>query len=375
MKRIKSIDTFRGLCMIWLVSAHIIPQWLIYNQNIAQLYSIIWNIIDSIGACAFLFLSGISSYISYKKRAQRAIDGGYTMKRSRNEYYFRALIIFIMGFIVNIGIAIVTQKWWWAIAWDFLISISVCLFLAWPLFKTSRSIRIMIAILLWIINEIILFFIGTYTGEEPPLLFRLLYTDQSLDSPLWFFTFFLIGTVFGELLFKALNIEDNGERKKYLKCNLLVPSFIISIILITTGIILEFPIDLTSPYVWASIRSFPWRIHAIGIDMLLISILIFLEEYEILKFKKNYRFLFYFSYYSFTVYGTHYILTVIFIERFNADIFFWMTLFITLLLYGLLLNISYKKLGPKISIKAQISRMSVVLANIIEERKNNKKRL
>ena len=372
MKRIKSIDIFRGLCMMWLVSAHIIPQWLV--EGAFPLYDILWNVLESIGACAFLFLSGISSIISFKKREQKAIEGIISIERSRNEYYIRALIIFLIGFIVNLSLAIFSNIWWWIFAWDFLQSVSICLILAWPLYNKSIKLRLNVAILFWVVNEIILYFIRPLKEESPSLLFILLYTTEQFDSPLWFFTFFLVGTVIGELIYNYTLIKNFEEKRKYLRNNILYPCLNIGLILMIFGILLEFP-DITSYFGWSHIRSLPWRIYALGFDIFLIALLLLVEEYEVIKLKKNYRFLFYFSYYSFTVYGSHYILTLIFLNKFNVDLTFFITLIITLLLYGLLLNILYKKFGPKISIKAQIGRISSGLAGIIEERKKNGKRL
>ena len=283
-------------------------------------------------------------------------------------------MIFLIGFVVNLILAIFTNLWWWIFAWDFLQSISVCLILAWPLYKKSIVIRINVAVLFWIVNEIILHFIRPLNGESPSLIFIILYTTQQFDSPLWFFTFFLIGTVIGELMYNYYKIENLNERKKYLKERILKPCLNIGLILMIFGILLEFP-DITSHSGWSHIRSLPWRIYALGFDIFLIALLFLIEEYEIIKLKRHYRFLFYFSYYSFTVYGSHYILTLLFLHKFNVDFTFFITLIITLILYGLLLNVLYKKLGPKISVKAQISRMSSILAGFIEERKKDEKRL
>jgi len=358
--------------MLWLVSAHIIPQWLV--NDAFPIYIILWNILESIGACAFLFTSGISSFISFKKREQNKGESILSTKRSRNEYYFRAIIIFLIGFIVNIILAIYNNSWLWIFAWDFLQSVSICLILAWPLYKKSILVRLNVAILFWIINEIILYFIRPHKGETPSLLFILLYTTEQFDSVLWFFTFFLVGTIIGELIFIYNSIENLEEKREYLKNKILKPCLNIGLVLMIFGILLEFP-DITNDHVWAQIRSLPWRIYALGFDIFLIALLLLIEEYEIIKLKKNYRFLFYFSYYSFTVYGSHYILTLLFFRRFNVDLSFFITLFITLILYGLLLNILYKTLGSKVSIKVQISRISSGLAEIIEERKKNEMRL
>ena len=369
MKRLKSIDIFRGLSMLWLVFAHLQPQWLTrsYEHNIFAYVT--FSIMDTIGACAFLFLSGISSILSYQNRKEKTIiSENYTMQQVKNEYYFRALIIFLMGLVVNIALAFVNMDARWILAWDFLQAISASLALAWPLLKTSKLFRIIVAIIFWIINEIILFYLRPHINQKNILdiIFILLYTTIHFDSIFMFFTFFLIGTVFGEIIYEYLFIEDKDEKSKYLKNNILIPSFTIGGILIISGILLYFPEFLNSMD-----RALSWRIYALGVDLTIISLLLLIEEHDVFSFKKNYRFLFYYSYYSFTVYASHYLLTLIFWHSLQADILFWILIITTLILYGLLLNLLYKKIGPKVSIKHQINRLSVGLAQIIEERKKS----
>jgi uncharacterized membrane protein len=366
MKRIKSIDIFRGLSICWMIIAHLQMEWLKANDYSVHLFT--FAIMDVMGSCAFLFVSGISTMISYQKRLQKnTLFDDYSLHKLRNEYHFRALIIFIMAFSVNIILAIINSEPRWIFAWQFLQTLSVSLFIAWPLLSTSKIIRIIVGIIFWIVNYILKLVLTPYI-DQPNIggfIFVLFYTTLQLDGILIFFTYFLIGTIVGEIIYEVFRIEDKNERKAALKNRLLLPSCILGTILLITGILLDFPEFLNALY-----RSFPWMIYSLGFHLIFISVLIFFEESGIFHTKKNYRFLFYFSYYSFTVYATHYVLTPIFRRQLNAYNI-WIFIIITTLLYNTLFRIIYKTLKEKASIKIQINNISVKLTRFIEERKNN----
>ena len=366
MERIKSIDIFRGLSICWMIIAHLQMEWLKATDYSVHLFT--FAILDVMGSCAFLFVSGISTMISYKKRLKKiTLSNDYTVHKLRNEYHFRALIIFIMAFSVNIILAIINSEARWIFAWQFLQTLSVSLFIAWPFLSTSRTFRILIGIFLWIVNYIVKLVLTPYIDQPNigGLIFVLLYTTLQLDGILIFFTYFLIGTIVGEIIYEIYLIENKNERMHALKNNLLLPSSILGTILLITGILLDFPEFLNALY-----RSFPWMIYSLGFHLILISVLIFIEECGIFHTKKNYRFLFYFSYYSFTVYATHYLLTPIFRRQLNAYNI-WIFIIIAILLYNTLFRIIYKTLKEKASIKIQINIISVKLTRFIEERKNN----
>ena len=197
------------------------------------------------------------------------------------------------------------------------------------------------------------------------LLFILLYTTLELDGILIFFTFFLVGTVIGEIIYEIFLIEDKNERRTAMKNRFLLPLFITGTILLIVGILFDYPEFLNAWY-----RSFPWMIYSLGWHLILISVLISIEERGLFQTKKNYRFLFYFSYYSFTVYISHYLLTLLF-ERQLTAYNIWIYIIITIILYNTLFRILYKTLKQKASIKAQINNLSVKITRKLEERKKN----
>ena len=366
MERIKSIDIFRGASICWMIITHLQRGWL--GDAYWDVIVATWAILDVIGVCGFLFISGVSTSISYKKRMLKAnTSSDYTEKTIKYEYLFRALIILIMALSVNLVLAIVNNNIQWIFAWQFLLTLSFALFLGWPFLKTSKSLRIIFGAVIWIINQVILYFLIPCMNQANigGFLYYILYTTPEMDSILTFFTFFLIGSVVGEVLFETLMIENKTERIRALDKKLIFPSLMIGVFLVVFGISFDFPEFLNGLY-----RSFPWMIYSSGIHLILISTLLFIEEHEVLKTKREYRFLFYFSYYSFTVYASHYLLTLIFWRQLN-DRNIWIFIIITLLLYNLLFRLAYKTLKQKISLKAQINVASVKLTRIIEERKKD----
>jgi hypothetical protein len=182
-----------------------------------------------------------------------------------------------------------------------------------------------------------------------------------------FFSFFIIGTVIGDLIFESLEKKDFSKRKKHVKKKILIPCVLIGSMMILIGIIVPFPEFLKVQKAgFESTINFPnflsrgtisWMIFAMGLELILISVLFSIEEFQVIKTKKSYKFLFYFSYYSFTTYISHNLLYFVFPGLLNIYNVFFITI-ITLILFGLILKISYKKLGPLISLKANIGRLS-----------------
>jgi len=88
-----------------------------------------------------------------------------------------------------------------------------------------------------------------------------------------------------------------------------------------------------------------------------------------LNTQKRYRFFSYFSYYSFTVYLLHNLLYFLFFDSlypFNI----WIYNSAIIILIGFALRCIYNKWGSKFSIKAQIGRLSLGIAKLIDNRKN-----
>ena len=370
MKRIKSIDIIRGLAIVCMFLYHIQIWWI--NEAELPLINALYSTYAILGTTGFLFISGVSTSISHRNRLQK-IDEEFTPQVIKREYFIRAFFILIIALLFNVFVAFtfgeITDIWKWFI----LLTIAFSLFLAWPLLKVSKVIRILVAILFFIMDQFLVIFLSNFQGQLNFLgiINYILYNTLDQDPVISFFSFFIIGTVIGDLIFESFQIKDDSSRKQYIKKKLLVPCVMIGIIMILIGIIFQFPEILKVEKAgFESMINFPnflsrgtisWMIFAIGIELILISVLFSIEEFEIIKSKKSYKFLFYFSYYSFTTYISHNLLYFVFPGLLNIYNVFFITIF-TVMLFGLMLKLLFKKLGPQISLKANIGRLSSYLS-------------
>lgn len=345
--------------MMWMFLGHLFGWWI--NPKDSWIIEPLFAIFDPIGAAAFLFISGVSVTLSYRDRLRKAeILKNPNKSTIKNEYLFRALILLIIALIYNNFIAIGTMDSLQIWKWFFLLTISCSLFIAWPLLKVRKIFRISLGAIIWIANYFILEFLKNYQGQPNiyGVIFFILYNSLDMDPILFFFTFFLIGTVIGDIIFEIYLKDNPNERKSAAINNLLIPSLIIGTILTIFGVFFEFPNFLRN-------RTYPWLVYSLGINLILISVLFNLEERDIFNVKKSYKFLFYFSYYSFTVYLSHNILYFLFLDQLNAtNIWFFITT--TTILFGLLLRLIYKKLGPIASLNYQIGQLASYLAKKID---------
>jgi len=360
LQRLKSIDIFRGLCMSWMVLTHLIDWWL--KNEYSWLHSIMIMILDPIGASGFLFISGVSVSLSVRKRIMRAnASEDYNYRMIRNSYLFRALFVFIIAIIYNITIAIrlLDPSMIWA--WFILLTAGVSLLLGWPLLKISKFFRIIFGLIIIIINQIIITLLLPFDGDSNiyGLLFHFLYHPINQDPILIFFPFFLFGTVIGDSLFDSFLIDNKNKRESVFKNNFLIPTIIFGIVLIIIGILFRYPKFLIR-------ESFSWIIYSLGINIVLLSILLIFDVFNVIKTKKSYKLLFYYSYYSLTIYLAHNILYFLFLDQLNV-FNIWFSVAGAFIFIGVILRGVYKIWGGKASIKVQIGRLSYGIAIRIEE--------
>jgi hypothetical protein len=303
----------------------------------------------------FLFISGVSTFISYHNRLKK-ISEDYTFQTLKKEYFFRALIIMIIALLYNVFVAIRAMDPSIIWTWFMLLSISFSLFIAWPLLKTSKSFRIGVAISVFIINEILYRFLIQYQNKINfyGIIYYFLYNIVDLEPILVAFPFFLIGTVVGDLILDIYNIEDQKERRKLIKKNLVIPSLITGLGLILFTMLYIFPDFFQG-------KGFYWIYFSMGVCLIFFLSLLLLEEYGVFNTEKSYKFLFFYSYYSLTVYLTHNALYFLFYNQLNV-VFFWLYSTLTIILYELLLKLIYKKFGPNFSVKIKIGQLALGLS-------------
>jgi hypothetical protein len=240
---------------------------------------------------------------------------------------------------------------------------SLSLLLAFPLLKTLKTFRIFLAVILWIIHFFLNSFLLPYQGQANFLgvLFHFFYNSVDLHPIIYYFSFFLIGTVIGDVIFEIYHNDSQKERRLIMKKNLLLPSLIVGPILLVFGFLFQFPGFLDH----MSISS---TVYTLGFMLTLLSIMVVYQEFEIIKIKKSYRFFYFYSYYSLTIFFSHYLLYFIFTGLLDA-VSIWIAVVVTIVLLTLLIRFMYKKFGVKASLKVYIGKISVELARRVEAKK------
>ncbi|UCC20065.1 MAG: hypothetical protein JSV62_01930 [Promethearchaeota archaeon] len=348
--------------MSWMILAHLSGWWI--REEDFWVANLINIILDSIGASGFLFIAGVSIMLSQRKKLDKVTNSiQYSKKTIRNEYFFRALLIFIIALLYNTSIAIALNDYTWIWSWFILLTTSISFLIAWPLLKTSKILRVVIGVGIWIGNHYIFNIMIIYEGQTNVLgfFFYILYNGYHLDPILPFFPFFLIGTVVGDLIYDIFNRYNPENRKKVFKNKFFIPGTVIGVLLILLNVLFQFPGFLVR-------RTIPWLLYTLGIDLLLFSMLLAFEIFGFMERKKSYKFLFYYSFYSLTIYLAHNILYFLFLNQLNL-VTVWFFIVGAFIALGLLLRTIYKKWAEKASLKYQLSRLSIGLARRIESRR------
>ncbi|MFX1480376.1 MAG: heparan-alpha-glucosaminide N-acetyltransferase domain-containing protein [Promethearchaeota archaeon] len=365
MKRIKSIDIFRGLGMVYIMVGHMIDWW---SRPVDDwLFFVYVSLFSALGAAGFVFISGVSTIISYRKKVDKAKNTeGYNLKMVKREYLFRSVMILGVALAYNLIVVIEFSDPLIIWKWFIILTVAICLLFAWPFLKTSKLVRIIIGIMIWIINQIILAFLLPHEGELnfSGVLFYLFYNSLDQNPILSFITFFLIGTVVGDVLYEFSLIESIIEKRIAFRKKILIPFFSSGIVLIAIGIPILYP-NLFTEKILTINTNLWWLIYSLGLDIIIILIFFIIEEYKIIKTKHSYKFLFYFSYYSLTLFllqNLNFILFYDLLNRYNI----WFFIVATVITYGLLLKFLYRKLERKISLKVQIGRIAILIARKLE---------
>jgi len=365
MKRINGIDTIRGMSMWLMMVGHLMDWWIKqeYYCHRLQMYAILEPMVST----GFLFASGISAALSYKKRLSRIkATNTSNLSQLRNEYIFRALFILIIAFIYNFFIGLFYEGFYSLWSWYVLQTVGFCLIFTWPFLKTPIYFRLILGFFILTMSPLIFGFLKSYEGQANffGYTFYFLYHPADQYTILSFFAIFLIGTVLGEVLFNLNAINNQNERKIKYKNKFVITTLSFGGLLILFGVIFMFPNFLI-------MRTFSSFIYSLGVVLVLLSIFVTIQEFQLITTRRSYKFLYYYSYYSFTIYLAHNFLFFLFSDEFNI-VYMWVAIVITTTLLGVLLNFTHKKIGKWASLKAGIGIISSKLANRIANKSQYK---
>ena len=364
MKRIRSIDIFRGICIFYMTWGHMINWWI--SQGDFWLYEIIWNYGAPIGGGGFLLVSGMSASISFKRNLQKAQNSQeFGMKRARNVYMMRCFLIFLISLMWNlIATFLMGASGIWL--WFVIQTIAISLFMAWPFLKTSRIFRIAMCFVFWIGNEFVFYWLAPYSNTQNILgyFFYFLYNTPSQNVILGYFPFLLLGTVFGDIFSEYSSISNQIERKVFLKKKIIRNGILFGIFLITFGLLYNFP-DFSDKSTFAS------HMFIVGIQLIIVAFLVYIKEIRIISFRKRYRFFEIYSFYSFTMFLAHHLLYFLFQPVFNF-INIWFAIIPILILWTVLFRFIFKKFDKYASLKFLMNKVAIVVADRIEIFKKKK---
>lgn len=349
------------LVMVWV---HLCEWWL--REEDIWFSNAILPILKLIFGPGFLLVAGISIVLWYKKNFIKITKkDGYNYIILKKEYLFRATLIFVvaLGFNSFVALQFFNPLDLWK--WFMLLTMSISLFLAWPILKLPKHTKLVIAVIIWIINYFLFTHLLPFQGQANVfgVIYYFLYNSIDVIPFPHYFSFLLIGTILGEIIFDIYQIENQKERKLLLKKKMILPFSILGCIFIIISVAFDTQLALER-------TSFIWIIFAMGINLLLLSTFIGFEEFKLKINKRRFKFLFYYSYYSLTIYLVHNLLYFFFLNQLNL-FHFWILSIITCFVFGLILRLIYNRFGPKISIKVQLGRLSSGIAKKLEKGKSD----
>jgi len=359
MTRINSVDTIRGFSIFIMIFGHMIFFWLRPEDQWLRIW--LFAFLQPIGATGFLFISGVSATLAFKNNLHTEKVPMTTM---RNIYLLRAVFILLIGLIFNFFIALIVEEGNLAFIWSWnaLQTIAFSLLLLWPFLKTSKILRISLAISVILLNQILLNILTPYNGQDSALgfLYHLLFNPSDQYIVLNYFGIALIGSVIGNIVFDLSKIENQEKRAFLFNDKSIIYSIFIGIFILVFGLWFQFPNFL----IFNAVSSV---FYSIGLIIAVLAILIVIEILEVFKTKKRFKYLFFYSYYSFTIFLTHNLLLILFYHQLTY-LTIWIVLVAFVIILGFLFRTMYNKLGRYASVRAAISILSAFIVMKLEKK-------
>jgi uncharacterized membrane protein len=126
MRRIKSLDSFRGFIIALMVFVHTCDWWL--NPSSHWFFQVVYLFIDRTFGPGFLFISGISTALYVKNKFSKLnTTQEFNKKAIRHEYFIRALILLAVALIFNSFVALLFNDFLNIWKWFVLLTLSISL--------------------------------------------------------------------------------------------------------------------------------------------------------------------------------------------------------------------------------------------------------
>ena len=108
-QRIRAIDIFRGISILYMIMGHSLEFWLRNDDN--WFPTLIPVFMDMIGSCAFIFLSGISLTLSQNAKQNRIKnDPNYLKIHANIDFIIKSLWLLVFALIYNIIVTSINRN-------------------------------------------------------------------------------------------------------------------------------------------------------------------------------------------------------------------------------------------------------------------------
>lgn len=289
VRRLNAIDKFRGISIVYMIIAHTSQYWLRWEDM--WIHSLLFLIVDVIGANAFIFLSGIGLSLSFQAKQVKS------NKEKNINFGMRTLWLFILAFLTNLITNLISGNivFW---LWHVLLTIAIGRVLCYPLQRFSPFFRIFIGFLFFLLVDIVE---GAMIENE--ILYYIFFNGRHLNTPFPFLGFFFIGSGIGDFIFSAYNKNQHQE-------SLIDPLFVKSLFLAGLSIVLigimsgmYFSEDQIAMgflrmmerqdyLVFSGIPEFLtrnstlWSFYSLGFEMMFLSLLLHIDNFKMKKANK-----------------------------------------------------------------------------------------
>ncbi|GAB4327592.1 MAG: hypothetical protein Kow0069_34530 [Promethearchaeota archaeon] len=204
-ERLASVDLLRGASITYMFVGHLLDWWLAAPSR--WVWALTYATFDCLGAGAFVFVSGVSLQISWRRGRGR---GGYWVRFSTRTGLIGALGLTynLLGFF---------RYWGWAAAWSWFVlqTIAVSRLLAAPLLRTSKTTRIVVTLATFALatplrNALLLAKDSSFLGA---VAWHALFNPPHENTIFPFFGSFLAGTVTADVLLDAREVRGKEGRE------------------------------------------------------------------------------------------------------------------------------------------------------------------
>ena len=324
--RVKTFDILRGISILLMLITHGFLYWLDpKDAYILIIYRFISNIFMVNG---FVFVSGLGFGYSWNRQMKK----GALKKEIYLRSLIRTFIILILSFIYNVAAVLINDYGWNNIwYWYILQTIAFSRLFGLVLIKIPKRTRFIFCLVLILLTPVLLngLQMTKNINNNANIVYFILFNEINANSILIFLPFFLIGTIFGQEIFKLQVSKDSTK-------NMLIKWLCLGLILLLLGIIigsLQYSdSELGTYYIQKLNRnpnwnvqtlplflirgSYAWCIYSIGWEILILVFVFYIVEVKRknkgLKEKSNMLMLF--GKYSLSIYLCHYLFFIIQLE-------------------------------------------------------------